>query len=60
MSYDLVIMTKQIRRSEKLDFKIWKNEADLDFLKSCQQYNLIPKFLNFKIASSSLRFSRTH
>ena len=28
---------KQIHRYEKLDFKIRKNEADLDFLQSCQQ-----------------------
>ena len=35
---------KQIQRFEKLDFKIQKNEADLDFLKSYQQNNLIPKF----------------
>ena len=53
-------IVKQIRRFEKLDFKIRKNEADLDFLQSCQQNNLIPKFLNFKVASSSLRFSRTY
>ena len=51
---------KQIRRFEKLDFKIRKNEADLDFLQSCQQNNLIPKFLNFKVASSSHRLSRTY
>ena len=30
-------IVKQIRRYEKLDFKIRKNEADLDFLQSCQQ-----------------------
>ena len=53
-------IVKQIRRFEKLDFKIRKNEADLDFLQSCQQNNLIPKFLNFKVASSSLQFSRTY
>ena len=35
---------KQIQRFEELDFKIQKNEADLDFLQSCQQNNLIPKF----------------
>ena len=35
-------------------------EADLDFLQCCQQNNLIPKFLNFKVASSSLCFSRTY
>ena len=53
-------IVKQIRRFEKLDFKIQKNEADLDFLQSCQQNNRIPKFLNFKVASSSPRFSRTY
>ena len=41
---------KRIRRFEKLDLKIRKNKADLDFLQSCQQNNLIPKFLNFKLA----------
>ena len=51
---------KLIRRFEKLDFKIRKNEADLDFLQSCQQNHLRPKFLNFKVASSSLHFSRTY
>ena len=53
-------IVKQIHRFEMLDFKILKNEADLDFLQSCQQNNLIPKFLNFKVARSSLRFSRTY
>ena len=53
-------IVKQIRRFEKLHFKIQKNETDLDFLQSCQQNNLIPKFLNFKVASSSLGFSRTY
>ena len=47
-------IVKQIRRFGKLDFKIQKNEADFDFLQSCQQNNLIPKFFNFKVASSSL------
>ena len=53
------VIVKQIRRFEKLDFKIWKNEANSDFFQSYQQNNLIPKFLNFKAANSSLRFSRT-
>ena len=38
-------IVKQIRRFGKLDFQIQKNEADFDFLQSCQQNNLIPKFL---------------
>ena len=29
-------------------------------MQSCQQNNVVPKFLNFKVASSSLRFSRTY
>ena len=42
-------IVKQIRRFEKLDFKIRENEADLDFLQSCQWNNLIPKFFDFKV-----------
>ena len=53
-------IVKQIHRFEKLDFKIWKNEADLDFLQSCERNNLIPKVLNLKVASSSLCFSRKY
>ena len=56
-----VEIVKLIPRFEKLNIKIRKNEADLDFfLQSCQQKHLIPKFVNFKVASSSLRFSRTY
>ena len=51
-------IVKQIPRFEKLDFKIRKNETD--FLQSSRQNNLIPKFLNFKVASSNLCFSRTY
>ena len=53
-------IVKQIPRFEKLDFKIRKNEADLDFLQFCQKNDLILTFLNFKVAISSLRFSRTY
>ena len=50
---------KRLRKFEKLDFKIWKNEADLEFLQMCQQDGLTPKFLNFKLANSSLKHSKT-
>ena len=53
-------ITKQIRRFEKLDFKIRKSEADLNFLQSSQLNNLILKFLIFIVVSGSLRFSRTY
>ena len=42
-------------RFEKLDFKIRKNEADLEFLQMCHQDGLTPKFLNFKLANSSFK-----
>ena len=40
-----------MRRFQKFDFAIRKNDTDLDFLQSCQRNNLIPKFLNFKVAN---------
>ena len=36
-------IVKQIRKCEKLDYKIRKNEADLEFLKSSQHNQLTPK-----------------
>ena len=35
------------RQHEKLDYKLRKAKADLDFLLTCQTHNLKPKFLNF-------------
>ena len=51
---------KLLRKFEKLDFKIRKNEADLQFLQRCHQEGLAPKFRNFKLANSSLKHSRTY
>ena len=53
-------IVKQNRKFEKLDYKIRKNEADLEFLTSCQHNQLTPKFLIFKVASSNLRYSKTY
>ena len=53
-------IVKQIHKFEKLDYEIRKNEADLEFLTSCQHNQLTPKFLNFKVASSNLRYSKTY
>ena len=50
---------KCLCKFEKLDFQIRKSEADLQFLQSCHQEGLTPKFLNFKLANSSLKHSRT-
>ena len=53
-------IAKEKRRFKDCGFKIRKNEAVFDFLRSCQQNNIIPKFLYFKVTSSSLRFSWTY
>ena len=39
---------KQLQRFEKLDYKVCKNQGDLEFLKLCQENGLTPKLLNFK------------
>ena len=44
-----------LRNYEKLDFKLRKNKADLDFLSVCQENNLTPKFLQFKTYSKDIR-----
>ena len=56
-SADAVI---RLRKFEKLDFEIRKNEADLEFLQMCHHEGLTPKFLNFKLANSGLKHSRTY
>ena len=44
---------KPLRKFEKVDFKTWKNEVDLEFLQMCRQEDLTPEFLNFKLVNSS-------
>ena len=51
---------KQLRKFEKLDYKVHKNQGDLEFLKLCQENGLTPNFLSFKLANSNLRYSNSH
>ena len=51
---------KWLRKFENFDFKILKKEADLQFWQSCHQEGLTPKFLDFKLPSSSLTHSRIY
>ena len=51
---------KQLRKFEKLDYKVRKNQGDLEFLKLCQENGLTPKFLNFKLANRNLRYSNSY
>ena len=53
-------VVKLVRRFEKLDFKHQKGALDLQFLKTCQEFKVTPKFLQFRVASDSLRQSQTY
>ena len=51
---------KRIRKLEKLDYRLRKVELDLEFLSKCNDNNIIPKFLNFRVANNHLNFSTTY
>ena len=48
-------VVKLILRFEKLDFKHRKVALVLQFLKTCQEFKVSPKFLQFRVANDSLR-----
>ena len=54
------ILVKNVRKLEKLDFKHKKATLDLDFLQSCKNQNVIPKFLKFKVANRQLLTSNAY
>ena len=43
-----------------MDYKFRKAKLDINFSIKCQQENVIPKFLKFRLASKDLRNSVTH
>ena len=51
---------KLIRKFEKTDIKYKKALFDLQFLKICEDHNVIPMFLCFKVANSNLHSSSTY
>ena len=51
--YNCIVNVKQLRKWEKLQIKVKKDELDLTFLKNCQTYNIYPKFLAFNIPHSN-------
>ena len=53
-------VAKLVRRFEKLDFKHRKVALDLQFLKTCQEFKVTPKFLQFRASNDSLRQSQTY
>ena len=51
------VTVKRIRKLEKLDYGLCKAELDLQFLCKCDDNNVIPNFLNFRLANSHLKYS---
>ena len=51
---------KLVRKFKKTDIKHKKALLDLQFLKICEDHNVIPKFLHLKVDNSNLRASSTY
>ena len=50
------MLAKNVRKFEKYDFKYKAAIHDLDFLLTCKEKNMMPKFLRFKVANRQLKF----
>ena len=50
---------QRIRKLKKLDYRLCKAELDLQFLCKCDD-NVIPNFLDFRLANSHLKYSSTY
>ena len=48
------------RKLENLDLKIRKINLDLDFLRTCKAYGILPKFLNLKLYKSKIKKTLTY
>ena len=48
---------KEVRKFEKLEYKLRQVQLDLDFLTNCKDDNIIPNFLNFRLANKKLQDS---
>ena len=51
---------KRLCKFEKIDYRLRKAELHLEFFVKFRDNNVIPKFLNFRLAKRSLRFSLTY
>ena len=53
-------VVKLMRKFERLDFKYRKVLLDLDFLDNCIRNNVVPKFVQFRVANKYFRNSPTY
>ena len=51
------VFDRKIRKVEKGDYRLRKGHLDLSFLLECKKNNVIPKFLQFKLANRHLHNS---
>ena len=45
---------KAVRKFEKVDYKLRKTKLDISFLVKCQNENIVPNFLKFRLANKTL------
>ena len=48
-----------VRKFDKFDYKICKNESDLEFLKICWHDGVTSKFLSYKQANNKGRYCKS-
>ena len=53
-------IVKLVNKFEKVDFKHRKAALDLNFLQTCRSFNVIPKFLQFRVVNKNLRRSQAY
>ena len=51
---------KRIRKLKNLDYRLRKAKLDLQFLCKCDDSNVVPNFLNFRLANSHIKYSSTY
>ena len=51
---------KDVRKLEKTDLKKRKVQLDINFLETCRDAKVIPRFLQFRMANGALRKSTTY
>ena len=53
-------LVKEIRKFEKIGYKLRKCMLDIIFLETCLENKIIPKFLNFRVSNLHLKTSRAY
>ena len=51
---------EKLRKLEKLDYRLRKDQIDLEFLVNCSNHSVVRKLLNFHVATKSLKSTKTY